>query len=196
MYSSYSVQTHTHKKTHILFATVALSLSPYISLVHLFLFCRKENPKGFKNHAHKFPCADFACVFWQICIHVSSFSPLSTWNFLCKPLGENFRSLCWICIPCCVLTGDAVKSVAIINRWIWIIPFEPDSHSPLCRKTHTFDAYWLVFAMCLGVVGRYFPVFPWHLLPLRPINNPPLLVTSEGPCLQMLCPHWINPQGI
>lgn len=150
MYSSYSVQTYTHKKAHILFATVALSLSPYISLVHLFFFCRKENPKGFKNHAHKFPCADFACVFWQICIHVSSFPPLSTWNFLCKPLGENFRSLCWICIPCCVLTGDAVKSVAIINRWIWILSFEPDSHSATVSKNAHL---WRVLACLCCVFG-------------------------------------------
>lgn len=57
----------THTKTHIHLAVVALSLSLSLPLYLWFtsgFFCRNENPKGFENHAHKFPHVLILLVFF------------------------------------------------------------------------------------------------------------------------------------
>lgn len=125
----------THKNTYSFSGCycsvfVSLFLSP-ISLVHLvflwfcfFFFAGRKIQKVLKiMHINFLMCwfclcflADLLCLF-----------PLDL-KFPMQTTWREFGSLCWIFIPCCVLTGDAVKSIAIINRWIWIIPCEPDSH--------------------------------------------------------------------
>lgn len=149
---SYSVQTYTHTKTHIHLAVVilSLSLSPLslwftsVFFVYFWFFAGKNIQKVLKIMHINFLVLILLVFFgrfasmWALFL----FFILSTWNFLCKPLS----GLCaGSSSPAAFLTGDAVKSVATINRWIWIIPCEPDS-----RKTHIFGAHLLVFAVCLG----------------------------------------------
>lgn len=187
----------THKNTYSFSGCycsvfVSLFLSP-ISLVHLCFFmvlffvfsARKKIQKVLKiMHINFLMCWFCLCFLADLHPCVLCLFPLDL-KFPMQTTWREFGSLCWIFIPCCVLTGDAVKSTAIINRWIWIIPCEPDSHSATPSKNANL---WRTLAcLCCAAgssgsssAGRCFTVFPW---PPNPINNPPLLVTGEGPCL-------------
>lgn len=120
---SYSIQTyytvytiHTHKNAYSF--SCCCSAAPYLSLsfpnlssAPLF-FCRKENPKGFENHAHKFPHVLILLVlFGRFASMCALLLFPSTWNFLCKPFEQNLALgagssllLCfdwWCCQICC-----------------------------------------------------------------------------------------------
>ena len=142
----------THTKLHVHLAVVALSLSlsllffaPPFSLVHLWYFWQERKSRRFwKSCTYISLCADFACVFWQICIHVCWFFSArleisyanhleGMWVFV-PALHPLLRFDWWCCQVCC----HHKQMNMDYSMWAWL-PVD---------KIQTFDAHFPVLAVC------------------------------------------------